>query len=84
MSCVMSYLLCERWAKGSNVYGNVLTVGRIQHMHMQTNTLVCVYTCDLQSVIHRARQISVCEVLCPTLCLHGCLYICPFLFMICA
>ena len=37
------------------------------------------YTCDMQSITQCARQISVFKVLCPTLCLYGCL--CLYLFV---
>ncbi len=36
------------------------------------------HICDRQSITLCARQISVYEVLCPTLCLYGCLYGCIF------
>ena len=59
MSCVMSYLLCERWAKGSNIYGSVLTLGRIRHVCVQTHKRVCLHARVLDTHVTCSQSFTV-------------------------
>ena len=67
---------CHRLSKAAEAPHAVTDSHADKHLSMK---YPC---CDRQSLnVRDARPISVYEVLCPTLCLYGCLYVCTFLYI---